>query len=101
MSKLKKKLKTQGKNSKLEVKTRKVGTFRIPGCQKASKKSLAYLKENLYLYTSLYISRICKEQSRQNLLAVDLMYYLVSCQIDRGSSQPKVDSIESRSVIRS
>ena len=40
MSKLKKKLKTQGKNSKLKVKTRKVGTFRISGCRKSVQKSL-------------------------------------------------------------
>ena len=38
MSKLKKKLNTQGKNSKLKVKTQKVGTFRIPGCRKSVKK---------------------------------------------------------------
>ena len=38
MSKLKKKLKTQGKNSKLKMKTQKVGTFRIPGCRKSVQK---------------------------------------------------------------
>ena len=38
MSKLKKKLKTQGKNSKLKVKTQKVGIFRIPGCRKSVQK---------------------------------------------------------------
>ena len=33
-----KKLKTQGKNSKLMVKTGKVGTFRIPGTRKSVQK---------------------------------------------------------------
>ena len=48
MSKLKKKLKTQGKNSKLMVKTRKVGTFRIPGCQKSvQKKPGVFIKEGM------------------------------------------------------
>ena len=36
--KIKKKLKTQGKNSKLKVKTQKVGTFRIPGSRKSVQK---------------------------------------------------------------
>ena len=40
------KLETQGKNSKLKVKTRKVGTFRIPGCRKSvQKKACAKLKD--------------------------------------------------------
>ena len=43
ISNLKKKLKSQGKNSKLKVKTQKVGTFEIPGAGKASKKGLVYL----------------------------------------------------------
>ena len=38
ISKLKKKLKAQGKNSKLKVKTQNVGTFRIPGCRKCVQK---------------------------------------------------------------
>ena len=43
MSKLKKKPKTQGKNSKFKVKTRKVGTFRIPGYRKSVQKKPALI----------------------------------------------------------
>ena len=39
MSKLTKKLKTQGK----KVKTQKVGTFRIPGCRKSVQKKPAII----------------------------------------------------------
>ena len=55
MSKLKKILKTQGKNSKLKAKTQKVGTFRIPGCRKSVKKP--WLKaRKILLYTFLIFS---------------------------------------------
>ena len=53
MSKLKKKLKTQGKNSKLKVKTQKVGTFRIPGCRKSVQKK-ACLKVLLFVLHSMF-----------------------------------------------
>ena len=63
MSKLKKKLKTQGKNSKLKTKTQFFGIFRILRCEKGvQKKSLS----RTYRSSGLFLGVLAKTQFVQN-----------------------------------